>query len=117
MWKRRPFWPVSLSPPVQLADPGHLLALAKPARAVLAEPWWAVSHTGAEYFGSSQGSLRGLVEGWADGAQLPAVLILDHGPAERAWHVSGHAVLTLSGEGRTADDVIVRDAWYLRHAL
>ena len=27
------------------------------------------------------------------------------------------AVLTLSGEGRTADDVIVRDAWYLRHAL
>ena len=41
--------------------------------------------TGAEYFGSSQGSLRGLVEGWADEAQLPAVLILDHGPAERAW--------------------------------
>merc|ERR1740133_462149 len=72
---------------------------------------------GAEYFGSSQGSLRGLVEGWADEAQLPAVLILDHGPAERAWHVSGHAVLTLSGEGRTADDVIVRDAWYLRHEL
>ena len=47
MWKPRPFWPVGLSPPVQLADPGHLLALAKPARAVLAEPWWAVSHTGA----------------------------------------------------------------------
>ena len=73
--------------------------------------------TGAEYFGSSQGSLRGLVEGWADEAQLPALLILDHGPEERAWHVSSHAVLTLSGEGRTADDVIVRDAWYLRHEL
>ena len=72
---------------------------------------------GAEFFGSSQGSLRALVEGWADEAQLPALLILDHGPEERAWHVSSHAVLTLSGEGRTADDVIVRDAWYLRHEL
>ena len=72
---------------------------------------------GAEYFGSSQGSLRALVEGWADEAQLPALLILDHGPEERAWHVSSHAVLTLSGEGRTADDVIVRDAWWLRHEL
>ena len=72
---------------------------------------------GAEFFGSSQGSLRALVEGWADEAQLPALLILDHGPEERAWHVSGHAALTLSGEGRTADDVIVRDAWYVRHEL
>ena len=72
---------------------------------------------GAEFFGSSQGSLRTLVEGWADEAQLPALLILDHGPEERAWHVSSHAVLTLSGEGRTADDVIVRDAWFLRHEL
>ena len=49
MWKPRPFWPVSLSPPVQFADPGHLLAQAKPARAARAEPWWAVSHTG-DYF-------------------------------------------------------------------
>ena len=72
---------------------------------------------GAEFFGSSQGRLRALVEGWADEEQLPALLILDHGPEERAWHVSSHAVLTMSGEGRTADDVIVRDAWYLRHEL
>ena len=72
---------------------------------------------GAEVFSVSQHDLGECVQRWADDVQLPALLVLDHGPEERAWQVGRQAVLTQSGEGRTADDVIVRDAWWLRHEL
>ena len=103
-----------------LQNPSALLAHVQAACTASGPPVCIIDGNnlrGAEFFGSSQGRLRALVEGWADEEQLPALLILDHGPEERAWHVSSHAVLTMSGEGRTADDVIVRDAWYLRHEL
>ena len=69
---------------------------------------------GAEAFGISQQALGVLTAKWAQTAQLPALLLLDHGPEERAWRVGTHAALTLCGEAQTADDVIVRDSWWLR---
>ena len=72
---------------------------------------------GAEVFSISQSELSTMVTSWSDEVQLPALLELDHGPEQRAWHVGRHAVLTQCGGGRTADDVIVRDAWWLRHEL
>ena len=73
---------------------------------------------GAELFGVSQRELSELTAAWASAQQLPAVLLLDHGPEERAWRLGTHAALTLCGDGgQTADDLIVRDAWWLRSEL
>lgn len=69
---------------------------------------------GAEAFGISQRALGDLTVEWAQISQLPALLLLDHGPEERAWRVGSHAALTLCGEAQSADDVIVRDSWWLR---
>ena len=69
---------------------------------------------GAEAFGVSQRALSDLTVAWAQTSQLPALLLLDHGPEERAWRVGTHAAVTLCGEAQTADDVIVRDSWWLR---
>ncbi len=70
---------------------------------------------GATVFATSQQRLCERVGEWAANQQLPCVLALDHGAEHRSWRLSTHAALTMSGGTMSADDVLVRDAWWLRH--
>ena len=68
---------------------------------------------GADRFALSQQALCERVAEWAAAERLASILVLDHGE-QRAWPLGEFAVCTLSGDVQTADDVLVRDALWLR---
>ncbi|KAL1504283.1 hypothetical protein AB1Y20_010692 [Prymnesium parvum] len=70
---------------------------------------------GADCFATSQEEMTCAVEAWSAAEGLPAILMLDHGPEQRAWRRGARSVVVLAGPTQTADDVIVRDSLWLRH--
>lgn len=69
---------------------------------------------GACSFAVSQSQLAAAASAWATEQQLPVLLCLDHGADARVWRIGPFAALTLSGSCMTADDVVIRDAWWAR---
>ena len=69
---------------------------------------------GACSFAISQSDLSGAISAWATEQRLPTLICLDHGTEPRVWRTGAYSALTLSGSRMTADDVIIRDAWWAR---
>eukprot|EP00965_Chrysotila_dentata_P159003 5253036-Pleurochrysis_carterae.AAC.3 len=70
---------------------------------------------GAVKFATSQRELLAAVVAFADAHQLQSILLLDHGDEQQVWRTSEHSAVLFSGQQQSADDVIVRDAWWVRN--
>ena len=69
---------------------------------------------GADCFATSLQELSSALVEWSTSNGITSVLMLDHGVEQRAYRLAPHAVLAFSGPAQTADDLIVRDALWLR---
>ena len=73
---------------------------------------------GATVFALSQEALASELARWAAAAELPCVLVLDHGTEQRCWPLGDFLSVTLAGPAQSADDALVRDTnWALRAGL
>lgn len=68
---------------------------------------------GCALFSRSYAELSEATTRWAEAHGLTTLLVLDHGPEQRAWETGALSAVALSGGGQTADDVMVRDAQWL----
>lgn len=69
---------------------------------------------GSECFSISYEQIVHRTVCFAAAYQLILLLVLDHGVHEQAWRIGQRSAVALSGEAQTADDVIVRDSFWLQ---
>ena len=89
------------------------LAKVQPATLVFID---ANNLRGNALFSISPQALCHKTQQWAQRNEIPAVLVFHHGATQRAWPLGPYAVATLSGPTQSADDSIVRDAYWTLQA-
>ena len=70
---------------------------------------------GAACFQQSYTQVSDAAARWAEENELAVISAFDHGSHQRAWRTGPWSASVLAGSaGESADDIIVRDCWWLR---